>query len=169
MFFVLTETYSLDWYLIRMTVPMVLGRLESSIIYQENQLELNSRDYVHTDRWQHHLDFNSAKNTTNSTWFELKLNVTSDWIFQFVVANLLLCFSHTIQLRSRGIIPFAETENRLKATLNPRGVVLGDFSAKVRKLTAFFPTIENSGLHETSNDNGTRLTTFAAANSLLVS
>lgn len=63
---------------------------------------------------------------------------------------------------------------QLEATINrvPRGdvkVVLGDFNAKVGREAAFFPTIGKSGLHETSNDNGTRLATFAAVNSLVVS
>ena len=48
-------------------------------------------------------------------------------------------------------------------------VLLGDFNAKVgRETEAFYGTIGSHSLHPISNDNGIRLVTFAAQNSLLI-
>jgi hypothetical protein len=42
-------------------------------------------------------------------------------------------------------------------------ILLGDFNAKVGRKYIFVPTIGNESLHETSNDNGVRLVTFATS------
>ena len=48
-------------------------------------------------------------------------------------------------------------------------MVVGDFNAKVgREVEAFAPAIGKESLHEFSNDNGTRLTSYAITNSLII-
>ncbi|XP_033231545.1 craniofacial development protein 2-like, partial [Belonocnema kinseyi] len=47
-------------------------------------------------------------------------------------------------------------------------IVLGDFNAKIGKESIFRPTIGTESLHDFSNDNGTRLISFATSKNLLI-
>ena len=48
-------------------------------------------------------------------------------------------------------------------------ILLGDFNAKVGREVYYRPTIGKFSLHETSNDNGTRLIDFAASRNIVLS
>ena len=48
-------------------------------------------------------------------------------------------------------------------------IVLGDFNAKIGREVYYRPTIGKYSLHETSNDNGTRLIDFAASRNMVLS
>ncbi|VVC39857.1 Endonuclease/exonuclease/phosphatase,Reverse transcriptase domain [Cinara cedri] len=48
-------------------------------------------------------------------------------------------------------------------------IVLGDFNAKVGKEEVYRPTIGRDSLHDTSNDNGTRLINFCMTNGMVLS
>jgi exonuclease III len=47
-------------------------------------------------------------------------------------------------------------------------ILLADFNSKVGREDIFKPTIWNESLHETSNDNGVRLVSFATSKNLTV-
>uniref|UniRef100_A0A2S2P671 Craniofacial development protein 2 n=1 Tax=Schizaphis graminum TaxID=13262 RepID=A0A2S2P671_SCHGA len=48
-------------------------------------------------------------------------------------------------------------------------IVLGDFNVKIGKEEVYRPTIGRDSLHDTSNDNGTRLINFCMTNGMVVS
>ncbi|KAL4083660.1 hypothetical protein QTP88_028976 [Uroleucon formosanum] len=89
-------------------------------------------------------------------------------IFDLIIIN---CYAPTEDIRDDIKEDFYEDLDRICDITSNYSIkiVLGDFNAKIGKEEVYRPTIGRDSLHDTSNDNGTRLINFCMTNGMVLS